>query len=196
MVSSSLFGRGNSPANVRTGTTAPMHVPRAGAPQTVKPGEYFIIKVHSAQAAFRGSIFEQVKQLVVTSRVNLHHAVLGNEEVYAIQRARDVHRDRAEQLGLSQNLIWLVPATMPHVSVSIEFILDKENRLAALTSLVNDDSFLRVVSLAPPAAAVAKSVGQLAQKIVQTFIPAEQRQPILQFSGDFNLAPGATQRLP
>ena len=120
-----------SRALCQAGTTSPIFV--AGEPESpwVQPGEYFWYP-DSAEAAFRGSIFEKAKQLVITSRVNLHHAALGNEEVYAIQRSRAVKKNQAEQLGLSTNLVSLVPATMSHVSVSIEFLLDKENHLAEL----------------------------------------------------------------
>ena len=181
-----LFGT-SDPVRVKTGTTSPIYIPRTAGPVQVNPGDYFWIKVHSAQAAFRGSFFEQIKQLVVTSKVNLNHPLLGNEDFHAIQRSREVKKNRAEQLGLSSNLVSLVPATMSHVSISIEFIIDKENSLAKMGNLVNDDSFLAAVSLAPGAVAVAKTVGGLAQKIIQTFIPAEQRQPILQFAGDFDV---------
>lgn len=174
-------------ANTKLGTTAPIFVPRGAGPAPVEPGDYFWIKIHSAQAAFRGSIFDHVKQLLVTSKVNLNHPVLGNEDLRAIQRSRDVKKNSAEKLGLSSNLISLVPATMTHVSLSIDFILDKENNLAKLGALVNDDTFIAAVSLAPGAVAVAKTIGGLAQKVVQTFIPAEEQQPILQFAGDFNL---------
>jgi hypothetical protein len=182
----SLFGRPDG-VNARVGTTAPVYIPRSADSKPVQPGEYFFMKIHSAQAAFRGTIFDQIKQLVVASHVNLNHPALGNEEVFALQRSRSVNRNRAEQLGLSQNLISMVPATMPHVTVSIDFILDKENSLAKLGGLINNDTFVAAVSLAPGAAAIAKTVGGLAQKVIQTFIPAEERQPILQFSGDFNL---------
>lgn len=184
-----LFRR-DSAVNATTGTTAPIFVPRGAESQPIKPGEYFFVKVHSSQAAFRGSIFDDVKQLVVSSRVNLHHAALGDEEVFALQRARDVKKDRAEQLGLSQNLISLVPASMSNVTITVEFILDRENRLAALSKLINDNSFLAVVSLAPGAAAVAKTIGSLGQKLIQTFVPAKDHAPILQFSGDFNIGSG------
>jgi len=183
-----LFGKADGTPNRKVGTTVPLFVPKGADPQPVKPGEYFWIKVHSSQAAFRGSIFESVKQLVVTSMVNLNHPVLGDQDMRAIQKAREVQKDAAVQLGLSSNLISLVPATMTHVSISIDFVLDKENNLAKLGALVNDGSFLAAISLAPGAAAVAKTVSGLAQKVIQTFIPAEERQPILQFSGDFNLS--------
>lgn len=70
----------------------------------------------------------------------------------------------------------------------MEFILDKVNRLEMLTSIINDDSFVAATSLAPGAATAAKTVGALAEKVIQTFIPAQEREPILQFSGEFNLA--------
>ena len=34
---------------------------------------------------------------------------------------------------------------------------------------------------------VAKTIGGLAEKVIQTFIPAQEREPVLQFTGDFNL---------
>jgi hypothetical protein len=126
--------------------------------------------------------------MVVVSQVKLNHSILGTEGLRAVQRSREVKKDVAEQLGLSPNLIELVPAVMPSISISLEFILDKENRLATLTGLINDDSFLAAASFAPGALAVAKTVSGLAQKVIQSFVPAEEREPILQFSGDFNLA--------
>lgn len=174
-----------------TGTTGPIYIPRSSAPKAVRPGEtYFVVKIHGAQAAFHGSIWERVRQLLVTSQVALNHPALGPEPLRAIQRSREVRRNRAEQLGLSLNLINLVPATMDHVSISLEFVLDKENRLAVLGSLINDDAFLSIVSLAPGAATVARTIGGLSQKILQAFLQSEERQPILQFGGDFNIATG------
>ena len=35
---------------------------------------------------------------------------------------------------------------------------------------------------------VAKTLSDLSLKIMQTFIPQKDREPILQFSGDFNLS--------
>lgn len=171
----------------RIGTTSPIFVEREAGSPFVNPGEYFWIKVHSAQAAFRGNIFDQVKQLVITSKANLNHPALGGEDVFAIQRCRAINKNRAEQLGLSPNLISLVPATMSRVAVSIDFLLDTQNNLAKLGALINDDKLLAVISLAPGAAAVAKTVGGLAQSLIQAFVPAEERKPILEFAGDFNI---------
>jgi hypothetical protein len=171
-----------------TGTTTPIYLPRDGNPRLVTPGaSYFFIKVHSAQAAFHGSIWEQVNQLLITSQVSLNHRLLGAKPLKAIQRSRAVKRRQAEQLGLSPNLINLVPAAMTHVSVSIEFLLDKKNRLVDLAGLINSDAFLTAVSLAPGAAMVAQTIGGLSEKIIQTFLEPAEQQPILQFNGDFNI---------
>lgn len=173
----------------RTGTTSPIFISRAGS-QSVRPGEYFLMKVHNSQAVFRGNLFESARQVVVTSKVNLNHALLGNQDIFAIQRTREIRNNTAQQLGLSPNLISLVPATMSNVFVTIDFLLDKENNLGKLSSLINSDGFLAVVSLAPGAAAVAKTVGSLAQQVLQTFIPDQQNLPILQFTGNFNIGSG------
>ena len=171
-----------------TGTTEPIYLPRDANATVAIPGEsYFYIKIHSAQAAFKGSVWEKVNQLLVTSQVSLNHALLGPKPLKAIQRSRAVRRQQAEKLGLSPNLVNLVPATMTHVTVSLEFLLDKRNRLVDLAGLINSDTFLAAVSLAPGAAMVAQTIGGLSEKIIQTFLEPTEQQPILQFSGDFNI---------
>jgi hypothetical protein len=172
-----------------TGTTVPIYIPLNTKPKEIRPGEsYFIVKIHSAQAAFTGNFWEKVHRLIITSQVTLNHPLLGNEPLRAIQRSREVQRNRAEKLGLSPNLVNLVPATMDRVSISIEFVLDKENCLATLGGLINDDAFLAAVSLVPGAAAAARTIGNVSQKLIQSFLNPKERQPILQFSGDFNIA--------
>jgi len=183
-----MFNQPQNQPYTPTGTTTPIHLPRYPNAPPVKPGEsYFFIKIHGAQAAFQGTIWEKVNQLLITSQVSLNHKLLGPEPLKAIQRSRAVKRKQAEQLGLSPNLINLVPATMTHVSIAIEFLLDKKNRLVDLAGLINSDAFLATVSLAPGAAMVAQTIGGLSQKIVQTFLEPEEQQPILQFNGDFNI---------
>ncbi len=174
-----------------TGTTTPIFIPKPNETGDVKPGEsYFLIKVVGAQAAFSGPIWERVDKLIITSQVSIDHPVLGGEPLRAIQRSRAVTRNGAVQLGLSPNLIKLVPATMKSVGVSIEFILDVHNRLNDLSGLINDDAFVAAASLAPGGAAIAKTIGGVAQKLIQTLFNADERKPILQFSGDFNIPTG------
>lgn len=184
-----MLGNQNK-SNRAVGTTAPIFISRSADVKYIEPGDYFWVKIHGAQAVFRGSVFDNVKQLVITSKVNLNHPKLGSEDFRSIQRTTAVQKNVAQTLGLSQNLVSLVPVTMTHLSLSIAFILDTESNLAKMGKLFNDDSFLAVVSLAPGAVAVAKVVGGLGQKIIESFIPSAQQKPILEFSGDFNFAAG------
>jgi hypothetical protein len=189
------FGDAGNAALARVGTTPPIFVPRGDNPAVVKPGQYFRMQIVGAQAAYRGSVFERAQQLVVTSRVNLHHDALGRHEFEAIQRQRQVQRNQSVQLGLAPNLIDLVPATMSSVSVSIDFILDVQSQLSQLSKLINGDKFLSAISLAPGALAVAKTIGGLADEVLNTFVPEQRKQPLLQFAGDFNLAEGAANAM-
>lgn len=171
------------------GTTPPIFLPRGREIVAVRSGQdYFFVQIYGAQVAFNGSIWERVKNLIVATKVSINHPLLGQEDMRGIQRTREVRREHAEQLGLCPNLIGLMPAIMPDISISIEFILDKENSLRSLSGLINSDSFLAAVSLAPGASMVAKTISGLAGKVIETFVPAEERQPILQFGGKFNLA--------
>ena len=185
----SFWTERNVSANPITGTTTPIFVPRTATPKPIRVNQdYFLVQIHAAQVAFCGSVWEHVKQLIVASQVNLNVPGMGSQTLQALQRSRDVQRNRAEQLGLRPNLVDLVPAVMASVSISIDFILDKESRLAMLGGLINDDSLIAAVSLVPGTAEVARTVAKLADKIIHTFLPATERQPILQFSGDFDLA--------
>ncbi len=177
-----------------TGATPRFFIPQEGS-QPVQVGrDYFALQISAAQAAFAGRFWEKARRLIVVSRVSLNHPLLGERPLQALHRSREVHKGRAEQLGLSPNLINTVPATMDRVSVSLDFILDKENKLAQLAGLINNDSFLTAISLAPGAAVAARTLGGLSQKLLDTFFQAEERQPILQFTGDFNLASGDLQQ--
>ena len=179
-----------------TGTTSPIFVPRTRDSQIVRPGQdYFLVQLHSAQAAFQGSIWSKAKRLLVASSVSFRRPGMSKEAIRGIQRSVEVKAERAEKLGLQPNLVGLVPAVITDFSVSLEFVLDSENRLASLSKLINDDSFLATVSFAPGASMVAKTVGGLADKIITAFFTGDERAPILQFSGDFNLAAGDPEAL-
>ncbi|MFN8473122.1 MAG: hypothetical protein U0822_13115 [Anaerolineae bacterium] len=181
----SLFRKAGDPYQ-RVGTMM-MYVPRDGS-QPVRPGQdYFLVQIKSAQAAFDGAIWDSVRNLVVTSSVNLNSAILGNQEMRALQRTLSVDKNQATQLGLSRDLIALVPATMPRTTASVDFVIDRENRLAGLGSIINSDSFLTVVSLAPGVAPVARILSKLSSDIIRAYIPAEEQSPILQFTADFNI---------
>jgi hypothetical protein len=100
---------------------------------------------------------------------------------------RSLKLGTAEQLGISPTLVGLVPATMERITIAMDFLLDRENRLGRLARLANDDAFTSVLSLAPGAVAVAKSLASLSNKIIDTFLDDDERTPLLRFVGDFNL---------
>jgi hypothetical protein len=176
---------------ITTGTTEPIYIASDAAQRAIKQGRsYFVIRLRNAQVAFQGSFWERAKQLIVTSQVDLHLKSTPSlsEPFMAIQHSRKVTRGRAEKLGLCPNLVNLVPATMGHITISLEFILDIKNKLAALGGLINNEAFLSAISLAPGVAVAAHTISNLSEKILQTFLEPEERKPILQFRGDFNIA--------
>lgn len=171
------------------GTSVPIFIPSTHSSGPVRVGtDYFSIRICAAQVSFVGSIWNRVSNVLVSSQVNLHHAKLGDRGLRSLQQTRAVRQRSDEQLGLAVNLVDLTPAVMTQVALSIDFHLDRENRLAKLGSLVNKESFSAALSLAPGSVVIAKTIGALAEDIIQTFIPAEEQVPILQFSGDFNLS--------
>jgi hypothetical protein len=177
------------PGFTRIGTTSPIYVPRSNESQIIRSGkDYFLVQIHAAQAAFKGSIWSKVNRLVIASSVAISRPGFVRENMKAIQRSRSVQPGHAVKLGLRSNLIALVPAVMTEFSISIEFIVDAEDRLKALAGIINDDNFLTAISLAPGAAMLAKTVGGLADKLMHAFLPDQERSPVLQFAGDFNLA--------
>ena len=175
--------------NPSVGTTHAIFVAKSSKPKTVVPGaSYFNIQVLSSQAAFTGKIWEKVERVVVTSQVTLNGSTLGDQSTKAIQVSRKVDKDRAGKLGIQPNLVDLTPATIEKVTFSIDFIVDKKNLLANLLGAINNSQFSQALSLAPAQVAVAKKVSDLSQQIMNSFIPIEEQQPILQFTGDLDIA--------
>jgi len=175
------------------GTTSPIFVSRdpQSTPKTVRSGQdYFVIMIHSAQAAFHGKIWDKVNNLIVTSQVNLNHRNLGNGCLTSINRTVAVRKNGSQPLGLNPNLISLVPAVMPNVTIGIGFIIDKQNEIVKLSGMINDNCFFNALSLAVGPASVAKNVAGIADKIIREFIKPEDQEPILDFYGDFNIATG------
>lgn len=179
-----------------SGTTSLIPIPDHGQQNSGQQnlvdasGGYFFIQVCGAQAAFSAPFWAQPKALVVASQVSFLRSAGQEEEFKFIQRTRTVRQGAAVQLGLTTNLVSLVPTTMESVSISIEFILDVHNRLFSLANLINSDVFTSAVSVDPTAALTAKAVGKISQKILDEFLQEEQKQPILQFNGTFNISSG------
>ncbi|MCS6848348.1 MAG: hypothetical protein RMN52_11630 [Anaerolineae bacterium] len=187
------------PINPVTGTTTPIYVPASASPKAVEIGKhYFWLQVKAAQAYFSddgffkqyfGVSLDRIKNIVVTSKIRLDVPAL-DDAALGVKHLRDLRPSVPVQLGLSPNLIKLVPATMTQADVSLDLLVDKENQLAKLAGLINTDSLFAPLALSPGALAVAKTISSLAQKTIQAFIPAAEQKPILQFSGTFNLAGG------
>ena len=171
-----------------TGTTPPIFIPNAGSSRTVMVGKnYFFIQILNAQVAYFGPVWQQVQGLAVVSKVDLSHKALGCV-VRAIQQTRSIKRDQPEQLGISHNLVDVVPASMERVSISLDFILDRKNRFVTLSKIINEGGLFSAISLAPGAALVAQTLSKLSQQLIENFIPSEDQQPLLRFSSDFSLA--------
>ncbi len=175
------------------GTNAtPYYIPPKNEPDITFTNQgYFAIQVYGAQAAFTGKFWQASTQLVVTSQVNLHlggQHPLGDQNLQAILAYRALTKNNATQLGFSPMLIDFVPATMKRLSISIQYLVDTSNSFAKLVSLIDNKDLLSMVSLAPVAAIAAQTIGMLAGKLIDAFMPQDERKPILQFSGDFDLA--------
>jgi len=173
------------------GTTPAIRLPKEATPSPLQPGQgYFRVRMHAAQAAIFGPFWQKSQQLVITSEVRLFCPPFNGEPVQSLQRIKPIKQGAAEQLGLSPSLVDLTPAALDKVGISVEFLLDRQNRLANLAQIVNDDAFLSVVSLAPGAAAVAKAVGALSKKLLEGTLDASDQVPVLRFAGDFSLPAG------
>lgn len=172
--------------------TTPYYIPANDKPEiTFTDQGYFAVQAYGAQAAFTGWFWEASKRLVVTSRVNLHlgdRHHYGDQNLHGILAYRSLNKNNATELGFSPMLIDFMPATMKRVSISIQYLVDTSNYLAKLVSLIESNDLFSMISLAPGASIAAQTVGKLAGKLIDTFVPQEERKPILQFSGDFDLA--------
>lgn len=177
--------------------STPYYVPPQGKPEVAQTDRgYFYVQVYGAQAAFTGPWWIGAQNLAITSQVNLHlgdQHDLGDQDLRSILQYRALDKNMAVQLGFSPMLVDFVPAKMKKVSVSVEYLVDTKNYLRDVVGLITDKDLLSTISLAPGAAMVAKTLGGLAEKILTTFVPAQERKPILQFSGDFDLAANGLQ---
>lgn len=173
--------------------STPFYVPISSEPEVVQTETgYFYIQIYGAQAAFAGPWWIGAQNLTVTSKVNLHlgdrYKELGNQDLVSILQCRELSKNTAVQLGFSPILVDFVPAKMKKVSISIQYLVNTQNYLKEVLALITDKDLLVPISIAPGAAIVARTVGNLAEKLLSALMPQEARQPILQFSGEFDLA--------
>jgi hypothetical protein len=171
-----------------SGTSSAIFVPRDSKSFTVRPGEgYFTVRLHGIQVLFQGRIWESAKNCLVTTKVDLHHSIIEGA-ITSLQQTVAISNNKPIQLGLNVNLIDLVPAVMPKITISIDLLVDRKNQLSLLANLINTDAFLSTISLAPGHALIAKTLSGLTQKLVENVIPKEDQFPALQFTGDFNIS--------
>lgn len=170
----------------------PYYVPSRETDEAVTTDQgYFYIQVYGAQAAFTGPWWIGAQSVLIMSQINLHlgdRHDLGDHDFRSILQYRALDKNTAVQLGFSPILVDFVPAKMKKISFSIDYLIDTRQYLRDLVGLITDKDLLSTISLAPGAAMAAKIIGGLAEKIVSTFVPQQERKPILQFSGDFDLA--------
>jgi hypothetical protein len=171
------------------GTTPSYFIPFPGSPgPSVVPGEtYFLIKVTQAQAYFKAALLDRSNQLIVTSTVALHDKSTA-ESFKTIQRVCSVKKNEPCLLGVGQNIVSLVPATMPRLTVGLQFTLARKNRLKALESAINSHGFATGLSLAPTTVATARAVGAAAGHILRAFLDDDERKSLLEFTIDLNIA--------
>ncbi|NWJ47169.1 MAG: hypothetical protein HXX08_15010 [Chloroflexi bacterium] len=145
------------------------------------------MKIREAAAYFPASLLEQPKQLLVTSQVELHHPALQTDRLLSLRHIRPIERNQARLLGISSNLVALIPATVDSFSVSVDFLVDSQNLLAKLGRTINEGQFLKELTLVPDIQAIAGTVSKIAGGLVKAFLKEEEQKPLLQFSGSFNL---------
>src|SRR6185295_3316144 len=131
------------------------------------------------------------QNIAIMSQVNLHLGdtnELGNQDIRSILQVRQLDKDSAVQLGFSPILVDFIPAKMKKISISIEYLVNTRNYLRDLATLITDKTLLSTISFSPGSALVAKTISGVVDKIVSSLVPSEERKPILQFSGEFDLA--------
>lgn len=179
------------PASGVTGTASPFFIPRENSFDIIEPGNcYLYVKVVSAQAVYKGRFWEKVNNLVITSDVFIKHPEIKTNPVFNIQKIVEIKKNTSQLLGISSNLIGLVPATMDSFHFSIEFVLDKENKLKELHPLINENVFQKAADFLPGASLATGILSDVSKKIFTAFVDKKTRRPILQIDADFNITHG------
>jgi hypothetical protein len=76
---------------------------------------------------------------------------------------------------------------MDKISVKLRLVLDQQDQLGALSGAINGSGFLSAISLAPATLATVKALVSASRGVVDAFLEAEAKRPILEFAGDFNI---------
>src|SRR5262245_29549865 len=108
------------------GTRTPIYVPPVPHPAVAsvqKDNVHFLIRIHAAQASYKGDVWTNlrnaVKQVIVTSQVQIQPRT--DEPVRHIQVSRRIRPGQAVELGLRSNFTDWIPAVVDKVSVDLAF---------------------------------------------------------------------------
>jgi hypothetical protein len=157
-------------------------------PRTInKRKDYLLIQVESAQAAFRGKPWNNVRKFVVLSKVNLNitsgskFSEVINQELYNVQP------NACNKLGFSnKTLVPHVPASMDNISITFDFLTDVESKLKQFADLINTQAAKDLFSLTP-VGAYANAGSKVIQAIQNTYWLGITNNPILSFKGEFDI---------
>jgi hypothetical protein len=175
----------------KIGTTSPIYIPREDSSGPIVPGTcYLFVKIVAAQAVFPANLLDTAADLIITSQVSIDHREFKSPPIFNIQKKRQLKKNAIQQLGLSSNLIDVIPATMAQLAISIDFVLDKGNVLSPFKSLIDENLFTKAASFLPGPALVATTVSEFSKKIFSTFLDKDKRETILQLDADINIGSG------
>lgn len=176
--------------NERGGTTRLFYIESNNQRQTsaiIKDQCYLLFRLHDVYVSTDNSFFKHIDTILLRSKLDIKSPERINYEFTGLQTIRE--KQSGGNLGLSKNLSQLLPAVMDVVTISVDLITNKKNYLAMLNNLVNDQALLSTIaSFMPGAGIVAQAIGEISEKLINAFVPAEEREPVLQFNGDFNIA--------
>jgi hypothetical protein len=176
-----------------TGTSAATFIARAaGTPSSdsaAPDGAYFVIRIHAAQAVFRGRRFKKARNLVVTTTGRTDHRAHGSEftSIHAVQ---DLRRNQPERIAINRDVVALTPTTMRSMFISVAFLVDEEDQIRKVARMINAGAMAAAIGLGPHAVAAAKAADVLARGVLNAFVTDKQREPILQFAKDFTIPAG------
>ncbi len=171
------------------GTTSPIFIPFTQAPaRPIEPGEcYFYLKIREAAVYFPAAFWVRPQHLLVTSQVELRHPAWQTDRLLSLRYLRPIERNQPRVLGISPNLLGLIPARLDSFTLSIDFLADSQNLFAKLASTINEGQFFKELNLVPGVQAVAGIVSRIAGGLLKAFLKEEEQVPLLKFSGSFNL---------
>ncbi len=156
--------------------------------------DYFLVQVVAAQALISQGLIERwfypARHVVVTSEVSLD-AGAERLKLEGLQATRPISSGEGALMAIERNIIHLSPARAASFRLVFTYWMTTDDRIGQFGNLVRDDPAMRVAfGLAPAQIAVAQAVSGLVGKVLNVFLQREERQPLLQFEGDFNLAAG------